>query len=199
VVGAALTFGFGWLNGFLTDRRQRANAVADLQYQHAKEAAAIARKHAEEQYTVARQSAERRRVEAREHAQNAFDIAADLRDAFEAAKWDARDGQVDFDKAKIRRLRDLGLLLPDKRVRDAVAAATNTVTSARTLANFEGWEDMPVELQIKAMVSIRQVLAAHLRGDEPPASPLTWLSERATKLEKAWEEHEEMLRRVNED
>ena len=170
VAGAGLTFFFGWLDGTLKHRRQLENDEVDR----------------------ALQAAERKRVEGRAHAERALSLASRVRDDLVGKRDEDQDVQqhgqpVPWDAQLIRDLRDVGILIPDPTVRTAINHATNLVTAAGILADEQGWDPTPWEIQHTAMLRLRIVLGAHLRADPVDDEALAWINENGDALMKAWD------------
>ncbi len=175
VVGAGLTFFFGWLDSTLRYRRQAADATAERN----------------------RQDAERRRIESRDHAQRALTLTSLVRDDIYAKRQETErtwSMSVEWDEDLVRELRDVGILIPDPAVRQAIADATNLVTASSVLAEAEGWLDPPPTIQYHAMVALRVILGAYLRQDEPDESAISRLREKAVALGAEWERTEKERR-----
>jgi hypothetical protein len=163
--GAALTAFFGWLDSTVKYRRDRSLRAEVLK----------------------NESEERRRIEGREHAQRALTLVSDIRDDFETKRFSNLPTlSMEWDGQRVRALRDAGLLIPEERVRSAVADATNIVTASSVLADAEGWETVPAELQRGAVARLRVIVAAYLRGDDLPADPLEWVTTKAAALQAEW-------------
>lgn len=174
IVGAALTFFFGWLDSTLKDRRQvRRDVAAD-----------------------AKSKELRQRTDAKAHAQRALEVATELRDELYATPPEPHGQPKPYDHEKQRTLANLGILLPEERLRDAVTDATNVLGGARSIADWEGWDETPSALQTSALTHLRNVLGAYIREDEQlPRADLDWLSARGDALRQSWEEWEENMRR----
>lgn len=163
VLGAGLTFFFGWLDSTLKYRRQIKDASADRE----------------------RAGVEQRRIEGREHAQQALELASRSRDQLEG-RTSEHGIAVSWDRDLIRQLQDVGILIPDATVRHAIHDAANLVTASTILADSQGWELPPRQIQITSMIRLRLVLGSYLRNDPLDAGALRWLTENADALEEEW-------------
>lgn len=180
VVGAALTFAFGWLDSTLKARRES-------------QAAAVERE---------RELEDRKRQDAREHAFAALELASRIRDRVTPAPrepGDTRDELYDlsgatWDRDEIRKLRDLGVLIPDEVVREIIADATNFVTASSMVADGCGWEWTPRDIQVRAMVQLREVLGCYLRIEPIDSDTVDWFRRLNKGLEAEWAQYEAQVR-----
>lgn len=177
VVGAALTFTFGWLDSTIKYRRElRLRSVNEAQ-----------------------EIAERQRIEAREHAVVALTVASRIRDAVEpppltlgGAYDSSRDAAADWDADDVKELSDLGVLIPDPVVREIIASACNLVTAADSAAQACDYDESPREIQRSAMFRLRKILGAHLRIEAPDAEDLAWMRGHAERQELMWAEYKRL-------
>ena len=94
----------------------------------------------------------------------------------------------------MRELRDVGILIPDAIVREVIADAANFVTAASMVADGCGWELGPREIQVQAMIKLREVLGSFLRAEEIDVEIVGWFRRLAIGLKKEWKELERQMR-----
>lgn len=174
VIGAALTFFFGWLDSTLKYRREKALRAE----------------------TSASETAERQRSEAREHALEALALTTSLRDQV-MPKPRTIGSEPDFgevtgksvDKDQLRRLADLGVLIPDALLRELIGSIGNLLTAASTAADACSWAETPNEIQLLAVNKLRNALGSYLRIEPIAESDVAWFKERSQGLAELWEQY----------
>lgn len=97
---------------------------------------------------------------------------------FTAAEWDADE---------VRHLRDVGILIPDATIREVIAIAANFVTAGTVAADGIGWRLSGREIQLGAMVRLRNLLGAYLRIEELDPETVKWFRDLNEALQAEWE------------
>lgn len=84
---------------------------------------------------------------------------------YEYAEEDTTGAAIDLSRADLRALSDAAILVPDAELRDTVNKMIFALHSADRLASLsDGWS-RPLEIQSELVSALREVLAAHVRGD----------------------------------
>ncbi|WEG10405.1 hypothetical protein PU630_07620 [Microbacterium horticulturae] len=165
VIGAALTFGFGWLDSTLKYKRETQAAKNSRELQRA----------------------ETQRLESREHAKAALDLASRIRDSVTPERW-LFNGNNDptpakYDPDEIRQLLDVGILIADATVREVIVDASNFITAAMLVRDACNGELSTREIQVTAMIHLREVLGSYLRQEAPNPETVGWFRRHAAGLE----------------
>lgn len=172
--GAGLTFAFGWLDSTIKYRRDRKFRSLELNLEVKKQ----------------------QRSEGRDHAVAALELASVIRDRvtpkprpMDGVPLDLEDiSGAPWDEGEIRRLRDVGILIPDVTVREVIAKATNFVTAPSMVADGCKWELSPRDIQVRAMIKLREVLGAWLRIETIDADVVEWFRRLDAGLQSEWAE-----------
>ena len=83
-------------------------------------------------------------------------------------------------------MRDIGILVPDETVRQAITQAADLVAAPSIAADGCSWEFTPREVQLMAMTQLRQVLGAYLRIEPSDAESAIWLERIHAGLREQW-------------